>query len=427
MPASKQPVKTDRADVDLYFDVGGGDSIDCGQICVRFQFKAMMNGGYVIMGRLIDSHFNIIKRLLIEQEYFKKARSQIFRCQFRLKWRGTEDNQTYLQSAHIIALQATGGSADAAEIEFIGVDPPSWYLNAGDASGAAYKGSVSDVIAQVVSEYAPNVTLEHSETDDSKDNRWWMMGMDPKSFIQSLLDWSCALTKNKTQWIVAMDDTYMQIMAQDEMPSENVAFYTGANMGKRAGDIREWELVADNALSIVNAKLVTQGVSTVSGQWLDMDTEPDKCVVKDSNTDKKYKASTSSKKSFTKPPDGGPPDIGFTAITSVPEVGSAGDIGKKYSDYIDGRPRAMFLNMANMVMRCRFRVIGHGVYYGGIGLGVNTITVQWMDADGVPFFLSGNWIVYGFDHIYLEGEWTTDVYCARLDYDAAAVAVPGAD
>lgn len=427
MPASA-PVASDRADVDLYFDVGGGEAVDAGAVCIRFQFKAMMNGGYMILGCLKDANFNIIRRLLIESQYFKLARSSIFRCQFRLKWRGNE-NRTQLQTAYVISLMASGGNADAAELEFVAIDPPSWFLNAGDASGRVYRGRVSEVIKAVVAQYAPNIVLDVSETVDSTNNMFWMMGMDPKTFISSLLDWSCSLTRNKTQWIVAMDDTLMQIKAQDEIPSRNIGFYVGPHGGAAAPTVREWQILADNALSIVNSKLITQGMSTVSGQYLDKvaDVDETKVVVKDSNTSKKYKARTTVNKAFTKPPDGGPPRVGWTNVGAVPEVYSAGEIGRSYSDYIDGRARALWLNMANMIMRCRLRVLGHGIFFGGVGLGVDTITVQWFDIDGQPFFLAGNWIVYGFDHYYRPGSWVTDIYCARLDYNAAGTAVPPQD
>lgn len=423
---AKSPVATDRADIDLYFDLGG-EAIDAGKICVQFKFRAMMNGGYLIAGKLKDANFNIIRKLLVEVEYLKRARSQVFRCQFRLKW-GAE-NQTLLQTAYIISLHGTGGIADSADLEFVGIDPPSWFLNIGDGSGAAYRGKVSEVLTQVVQQYAPTITLDVSETIDSPHNRFWMMGQDPKTFISSLLDWSSSITRNKTQWIVANDDTFMQIKEQADIPSENVAFYVGPNRGPTGGSIRTWELIADNALSTTNTKVITNGMSVISGQYLDKESDPgeDKVVVKDKNTGRKYKAKTSAGKAFTKPGDSDPPNVGFTQVSSVPEVYSAGELGVAYEKYVDGRARAMWLNMTNMVMRCVFKVIGHGVFYSGIGLGTNTFTVQWIDIDGKPFFLAGNWIVYGFEHNYKPGDWTTDVYGARFDFDAAAQAVPVAD
>lgn len=422
--ADIRPVSTDRADVDLYFDVGGGDAVDASGICTQFKFRAMMNGGYLIYGKLKDANFSVVRKLLIDAEYFKKSRSQIFRCQFRIKWSGS-DNQTTYQSAYIISMRGLIDTADSADLEFVAIDPPSWYLNTGDCFNGAFKGKVSQVIEQVISRYAPDIVVNVSETADSQHNYHYMMGMDPKTFITSLIDWSSSLTNKRTQWIIAMDDTYMQIQEQAELPSKNVGFYVGPHAGRDAPTIRQTELLANNALSATNTKIITNGISAVSGQYLDVtsDFDESRVVVKDSNTSNKYKAKVGPDRAFTKPGDGGPPTTGYTQIQSIPEL-SGGELGIPYEQYIDGRARSLWLNMTNMVMRCRFRVIGHGVFSSGIGLGVDTITVQWLDAEFEPYFLSGNWIVYGFEHIYALSNWVTDIYCARFDYDAAAKAVP---
>lgn len=419
---SERPVATDSAAVEMFFEING-QSIDVGITCTSFRFKAMMNGGYTISGRLKDANFNILKKLVVDTEYFELARSNVFICRFRLKW-VNGDGQQQFQTAHIITLNASGRDADSADFEFTGIDPPSWYLNTGDASGRVFKGRMCDVVRQVINQYAPRISVEVSETTDSPQMRYWMMGQDPKTFLASLIDWSSSITRNRTQWVVSMDDTYLQIKEQADMVSRNVAFYVGPHCGGDSPTIREWQLIANNALSISNTKLITHGISSVSGQYLDRITSSDKVTVTDTNTQNKYKAKIGGDRGFAKPPDGSPPSVGFTRISSVPEMYSAGEIGLKYGDYIDGRARGMWLNMANIVTRCRFRVIGHGVFYSCIGLGADTITIQWLDVNGNQFFLSGNWIVYGFEQIYWNNNWVTDVYAARQDYDAAAKPVP---
>ena len=98
------------------------------------------------------------------------------------------------------------------------------------------------------------------------------------------------------------------------------------------------------------------------------------------------------------------------------------DIGKRYDEYIDGRSRGMFLNMLNLVMRCKFRTTGIGKkdLANSHNLGVSKIKVLWRDVDNVPYLLDGDWLVYGFHHIMTVGHWYTDLYCARLDYNASA-------
>jgi hypothetical protein len=51
-------------------------------------------------------------------------------------------------------------------------------------------------------------------------------------------------------------------------------------------------------------------------------------------------------------------------------------------------------------------------------LGVSKLKILWKDPDDKDYFLDGDWLVYGFHHIVTPGHWYTDVYCARLDYDA---------
>lgn len=428
MPASS-PISSARPRIDLYLDIVGTD-VDSGNVgrdCVEFDWKGMMNGGYMVHARLNDANYNILKKFLIELEYFRKARSTVFRATFRLRWPDT-DNQTPWQVAYVISLHAEGATADLGTLRFTAIDPPSWHLNAGDASGKVYRGKTSDAIKQVVQDYAPGIGLDITSTTDSDRNQWWMMRQDPKTFISSMLDWSCSLTPRQTQWIVSMDGTDMRIKEQAEISSDNVGFYRGPHRNTAEPHVQNWEVLADNALSLVNTKLVTQGISAISGQYLDRITDAgeQKLFVKDARTPNKYKARASVEKAFTKPPDAGPPRVGWTAIHGIPEVYSAGDLGKKYDEYIDGRPRAMWLNMANMVQRVRFSVLGHGIYYNCEGLGTNTITIQWLDIDNNPFFLAGNWIIYGFWHQFRPAIWLTHLYCARFDWDAAAIAVPAA-
>ncbi len=108
-----------------------------------------------------------------------------------------------------------------------------------------------------------------------------------------------------------------------------------------------------------------------------------------------------------------------TSIIAVPEH-SAGDVGIKYGDYIDGRARGLFLNMLGLVMRMRLRVTGEHKLDDSSKLGVSTLTVSWQDIDGEPYFLSGRWLIYGFHHIVSRDGWWTDIYIARLDHDASA-------
>jgi len=122
----------------------------------------------------------------------------------------------------------------------------------------------------------------------------------------------------------------------------------------------------------------------------------------------------------------------YTAVSGIPEIYSAGDIGLRYDEYIDGRPRGMWLNMMNSLLRVKFKVVGHGEWSSCVGLGVDTIYVTWFGAaksksddasdvqQGQLWWMDGNWLVYGFHHIINRKQWYTDLYCARFDYDSQA-------
>lgn len=431
------PVAEAKPQVSVYFDAI--PSRDWGFLYSEFEFKAMLNGGYIVRATFTDPQFNMLTEL-VNSGYLQNARSRVLKMRFQIRWGSvnealpTEKATTY-QTANVISVVAKHAGSDMAELEFVGIDPASWALNTGNASGRCYKGKVSQVIKQVISEYAPDIELDISETTDSNQNKFWMMRQDPKSFISSLLDWSSSVTQQKTNWIIAMDGNRLSIKEQASFRSTQRAFYRYWD-GPGVDTIADWELLSNNALSIVETKIVTQGLSAISGQYLDRSMDEDEKIVfaKDSTTSGKIIAQTDAEKSFAKPDDSPGstiPNVGWTAVPAIPEIYSGGELGLRYDQYIDGRPRGMFLNMINSLMRMRMRVIGHGEWTSCLGLGVDTVFIKWM-AEPKPdqrklYFLSGNWIIYGFHHIVTRRQWSTDVYIARYDYNAVATKVGGSE
>lgn len=403
-----------------------------------FEFKGMVNGGYIVRGTIIDTHFNLLNKL-IKSGYLQESRSSFLQMRFKIKsGSGTSgpETETNFQVVNIISLKGKGSSPYEGYIEFIGIDPPSWHLNTGDGSGKVYKGNVSDVIKQVVTEYAPGVESDIGSTVDSIENRWAMMRQDPKTFISSLVDWSSSVTKNKTHWIVSMigasdfrESSKIIIKEQADLPSNQRAFYRyWADEGHDT--IKDWEFLSNNALSITETKIITQGLSAISGQFLDRitDEKEEHVFAKDSNTPSKKIALTDKNKSTKRPddsPDAFPPQIGWTSVGAIPEH-NAGDLGIRYDEYIDGRARGLYLNMMNSLMRMRLTVLGHGEWSTIEGLGVDTVYLKWMgqpsseDDNKKIHFFTGNWLVYGFHHKVDRREWYTDLYLARFDYDAIA-------
>jgi hypothetical protein len=293
-----------------------------------------------------------------------------------------------------------------------------------------WKGRVDQVIKKVVNKYAPLVNVDVGRTTDSEQNQWWMMRQDPKTFISSLMDWSASITQRKTQWLVEVDGYEMLIKEQAAISSKQRAFYRFFASSDH-DTIAKVTLRADNALSAVQTKLVTAGLASISGQYLDRitDKKEEKVFIKDSRTSNKQIAKTNDNQSFTKPPDAESPRVGWSEITSIPEIYSAGDLGLRFDEYIDGRPRAMWLNMMNSLLRAKFNIIGHGEWSDCRGLGVDTVFIKWTCARGDSgqefWWVAGNWLVYGFHHIVTPAGWNTDLYCARFDHDAAAKQVGG--
>lgn len=438
MPAST-PVAGGQPIAEVIIQLPGtGGELDVSGLCQDLKWGAQLNGGYTLSVKLLDNNFNILKRLTVESNYFQKSRASIVSVRFRLRWpdlAANRKNETAWQIALITNAAMEGDTADAASMVFEAVDPPSWFLSCGSSFGGVFTGRVSDAIRQCVNKFASAVVLDVTPTTDSAQNKWYMMRLDPKSFIMSLLEWSSSITPKRSQWLVACDGMNLSIKEQLSIPSNNVAFYQGPRRAQ-PGDshISAWSMRSDNAFSLYGTKLSVAGLSITTGQYLDRITDADEraTVVKDGTTDSKYKAKVSGERAFTKPTEQigsgtAPPFVGWTHVGSVPEIYSGGELGKPYATYIDGRARKMFLDLQRMVMRTCFHVIGHGIYTSSKGLGVDTITLDWIDADGTPFFLHGNWILDGFLHHFKPGSWVTRVYCNRLDWNANAVPVPSSE
>jgi hypothetical protein len=243
-----------------------------------------------------------------------------------------------------------------------------------------------------------------------------MMRQDPKTFIRSLLDWSSSVTPKKTHWIVASVDEKIVIKEQAALTPNDLGVYHVNRNGTTGKDAIDYELLADNFISPLQTKLITSGISAISGEYLDKisDADEQKVFVKDETTPNKVNVDITPTQGFKKPDK-----KWATSIISIPEH-NAGDLGIPYSKYIDGRARGLYLNMLNLVMRMRIRVTGEYALDDSDKLGVSKCTLSWKDLEGEPYFLSGKWLIYGFHHIMTTSMWTTDIYLARLDYDATA-------
>ena len=396
--------------------IDGGKNI--GAQLLAFEWKAFVNSGYIIRAKFSDPYFRIFKEIGATKSYLSKARNGPTEVTFKIGWRGGDPGKETMSETRLAYISDLDqyGRFDHAQFEFVAVDPPSFWLNAGFGEGKVYKGNITKVIKDVVSDFAPDINVQVTETDDDKNGIWPMMRQDPKSFIQSMTDWSANLVPDKTQWLTVSKDTDLYIKEQSDLLAnkKHYGHYNIAFNADKANDIRDFALLTNNFLSIYQNSVVTQGISTVSGKFIDKKTDNEKVEIKDDNTSNKINTKIDQDKGFNKPTC-----KWATSINAIPEH-SAGDIGVKYEDYIGGRARQLYLNMLPMVMRLKVSLDGDPKYDDPSKIGVSTLTLNWKDFNDEDFFLSGKWIVYGFHHKVTPQDWTVDVYLYRLDHNASA-------
>ncbi len=437
-----------------------------------FEWKSMVNGGFIVRAKLEDPYFEVLNKIIegrrgrsrsgreAPEPWLDSARQHDnpTLVRFKCRWAGDRGLATPERVALISDLHALGNEAFSGGFEFIAVDPVSYYINSGDASGNTYTGKIggkNGIIDQVIKEYVRpdieklgfNLDVEVGDTDD-QENNYNQMRMDPKTFISSMLEWSSSFTKHKTHWIVAngQDDKDPRNLKIEVKESHNadlkwpkdVTINDGVTANKpfvlRYGgvdnnpvpDIFKWEFLADNFISALNTKMVTSGMSAVSGEYLDriVDQEEEKIVfVKDENTDQKTNPTLTAEQGFTKPTER---KRGWTSINSIPEH-NAGDVGVPYKRYVDGRARQTYMNMLNMLMRLKISVRGQPRMFDSTELGRTRLRLKWLKVDpdggGQTRFLDGDWLIYGWHHKF-KINWHTDIYLARLDWDASAVPGP---
>lgn len=449
--------------VDQRFANAGGNIADkdYGHLFHKVRFKGMANGGYIVKFTLFDSEMALLPRL-IQNNYFKFARKTPVAISFQLfrqpktspnSGSGSDsiDNRrksTKPQTAIIFDVVVKGRGTSKSRVEIVAVDPPSWFLNTGDASGEAFTGNVSGVMEQVIDRYSKvqssifpgGMRHEITKTKDAKSNKWYMMRQDPKTFIASLMEWSSPLTPQQTHWLVSMDGNplnggpHIAIKEQADHVSRQRGYYTFREKGPtQISTILSWNLLANNALTVAQAKIVSQGVSMLTGEYFDRTTDKaeNEVYVTDQNTTNKRIANVEDWQSTSKPNAGVSarvaPGIGMTSVPSIPDVYSAGDLGLEYREYVGGRARGLYLGMLNNLLKMKITVQGHGEWSDTFGLGIDTVFLNWTKepADGEPFyFAAGNWLIFGFEHIATRQGWFTDLWVARWDYNAEAVSVP---
>lgn len=403
----------------------GDDGTDIGYLVDKIRWESFVNNGYKVEVVIHDANYNVLSKITggdSKVEYLKNARKKPVKVKFKIGWEGIEDGMTEERTAFLIGLD-TKGKLNDARVRFIAIDPPSFLLNVGNADGRAYKGSVSEVIEQVIEDFAGSIEANISETEDNKEGVWHMMRMDPKTFIRSLLRWSSSITRDRTRWLVASTDNAINILQESELARKvkndkkgDLGIYTVS--ARSSGSNAMAKLTMDNYISVYQTRLKTSGISSTTGEFLDEIFFSDQTVVDDDNTEKKVSVETDATRSFTKPDN----KDWATHIESLPEL-SGGAMGLSYDKYIDGCARQTFISMLSNTMRLRLKVHGDPQLDSSELLGVTKCCVQAQDLEGKSYFIHGNWLVYGFKHCFDEDMWYTYIYCYRLDHDAEATII----
>lgn len=371
----------------------GSNPRNWGDLVNKFEWQSFINNGFMIKGGIDDHGYDLLDQVFSDdgEGVFRKARQnqEPTVIRFRLRW--LEGDSTPWRTALISDMFAAGRGGYGGKFEFIAVDPITYHLNNGDCNGGMWRGKVGGkdgVIMQVLEHYIPDtikvpivgnkpvgkaIRVERivSPTTDEVAN-YWMMRQDPKTFIQSLLDWSCSFTENHTSWMVSNGETddaisinVEEICTHDLHDPQGVGSSTGpltfqygpVQSGPSITNILKWDMLHDSFIVTLNSNLVTSGISAMSGEYFDRRVDPQRrtVYVNDDNTQNKVNPTFGKDRGYDKPR--GDLQRGWTNITSIPEF-HAGEIGYPYSKYIDGRARQTFMDMLNMVMRIKVTVVG---------------------------------------------------------------------
>lgn len=428
---------------------------------VGFEWRSMINCGFMVKMTVLDTFFGLLTELL-NNFYIESVRKKPIPIKFKISWdRGDAKPGTPWRTAIMTDLDARG-AVNHGTFSFVAVDPISYYLNWGNASGKSYFGKIggSDgVLHQVMKDYIPDTIEGISVTDssgttpknikteinidDTTDvkSRYYMMRQDPKSFVQSLLDWSCSFTKKNTSWLVSVgEDTVNEKFAINVVESYTPALKNpqeisevddgkGELLWNIDSNIYKWEFYSNHMLSIFNNKLVTSGISASSGEFIDPISDPDEkyTYVTDKNTENKLRIPILNTRGFTKPDDKpkNPNNAGWSYVHSIPEFGG-GEPHLWYRDYISGRARQRYMEMLPMIMRMKITVSGEPRLFSNDDLGKAQILLSWPDREnaGKTRFMNGPWVLYGWHHKLkprsegIASDWLTDVYIYRIDWDA---------
>lgn len=430
--ADKKPLVGQRSVVELF--IPELSDKDLGRYVKKVVFKGFINNGYAIRIQIKNANFAILDSLFETNNsnntrLLDHIRSNTVAVKFRLKHdpgvNGYPRDATRFVTGYITTIYPHG-SGEIDHVEIIAIDPINYYFRIGDAYGGAFKGNVSSVIKQLFEKYTPrDVAVSIPNTTDSDYNVWCMMRRTPRDMLSHLLYLASSFDRSRTPWVIGIENHIVKIGPITSFEPKSLAYYRKMDENGY-GDIISWESILNPSLGHYEMGLVTAGVSATLGQVYDQTNQKNKAIISDNNTENKFvpkQPSTGVLRSTIRPSStflAG--KFGRSFVESPPEYFNGGEIDQPYLEYFDAYARTEYTRHINKLFTIDVKISGHGIWDTTIGLGAVNAYLDWRNNFGEAnkhYFLSGNWLVYGFEHTWLESNWTTIVKMSKIDQNAA--------
>lgn len=411
--------------------------------CTDIKFSGTYNGGLNLKFTLIDENLSRWDAFYKNVWYPRKLKELIY-VHFKIRYTDGSYPETSTRLCQLALTKANirsrGGFAGML-IDFEAISTADYQLSYATASGKAYKGRISQVIEQVIAEHS-TVPCKVIPTLDSKENYWYMMRQRPPRFIRQLMEMGTMFTKSNTQMVYGVKEyapsekiePLISICPQGERKPQPMGRYKNTT-------IFEFQSIGNEDFIALQNKISCSGISSTTGEYIDVKSDPKELysIVKDSNTSAKITAGYPSPNGFIKQNEA----IGFMkgtyALKTPPELYSDGCVGYMYRDYIRNRSVNQYMNSVYNLMHARFNVFGIGLMDNTIGLGTDTIYIDFDRADdkGIPtedaaleeaegpgqtHHWTGSWTLMGFEHTWnIDAKsWLTTVDISRFTTDAKA-------
>lgn len=404
-------------------------TVDTSSDVVNFYWKNLLSEGFEVRIRFNNPNDQVFNELL--QDYFKNSKPGPYKMNFRVRYRDS-DVSTPWSFCYITACRIIGPRSNYSEVEFIGVDPVTWWLNNGTVSGRAYKGTIGGrkgVIAQYCNELFADDDSISVDITDSKDspNIYYPMRLSPSEFVDSLLYWSSSFTPQATAWtknVISTNsgsnnsgDVKYVFDVSDHAGSSS--FNAVAQIDYDAGDVYDWSCLAHNFIFNASSGIMSSGISAATGTYYDKVNKSQDTIINDQNTENKINVEFKQNRGFIFDPS----FDGVSRISrTIPEFndGKLGDFGQ----YISGVARNEYIKVKDESLMIRLRLRGSAVFDDTLGLITDGIYISKTgdDAglDNNDFFLNGKWLLAGWHHMIKSHIWYTDIYAYRLNQNANA-------